>query len=135
MTAYQFFKLGSVWVKIRVIHSVFDIPAFIVHELSHYLFAKILFVKVTDVKLHYFYEVDGNNLNTYGFSVYTQHPNTTMGNLRGILVNMPPLITAFILCTLHPYFVFWVLFSMQQFLPSSQDFANAKGSINRLLAN
>lgn len=107
----------------------------IIHELAHIIMAGLMFLKINHVKIVYFYDViseDPIQIAAYRVEVQTLYPNTKMGHIRSMMVDMAPLIPILVLPFVNYWFLPWLSFSIGTFWPSEQDWSNVKSSLKYL---
>ena len=126
--------------RVGLLKTLFHLPAMLLHELSHYIIAKLLFIS-NGFKCHYFYEVfpeeiDGdmyNVMHSYSFSVSTLYNENNKWNVvRNLLVSISPLYVILILLCINKLFILWILLSLKTFLPSKEDILNSKNNLQIL---
>lgn len=129
-------------VRVGLLKTLLDLPAMLLHELSHYVVAKFLLISDGFIKCHYFYEIypekiDGdmyNVMHSYSFSVPTLYNENNKWNVfRNLLVSISPLYVIIILLCINKLFIFWILLSLKTFLPSKGDIRNSKNNLQILI--
>ena len=127
-------------VRVGLLKTLFHLPAMLLHELSHYIIAKLLLIS-DGFKCYYFYEVfpeeiDGdmyNVMHSYSFSVSTLYNENNKWNVvRNLLVSISPLYVILILLCINKLFILWILLSLKTFLPSKEDMLNSKNNLQIL---
>ena len=127
--------------RVGLLKTLLDLPAILLHELSHYIVAKLLLINDGFIKCHYFYEVfpeeiDGdmyNVMHSYSFSVSTLYNENNKWNVvRNLLVSISPLYVILILLCINKLFILWILLSLKTFLPSKEDMLNSKNNLQIL---
>tara|TARA_R110000851_G_C12707440_1_gene526890 strand:- start:49 stop:462 length:414 start_codon:yes stop_codon:yes gene_type:complete len=136
MEVYSFYKEVDFESKLRIIYTIIKLPAMIFHEVCHWFFACILFVRFFKIRCDYFYTVENGVLKSYSFNVITDNINDTKINrAKLMIVNIAPIIGLLIL----PFFSYWVLIwiaiSWKTFIPSKGDFMNFKDNYNVFINN
>ncbi len=138
---YNYFINHNWTVKAGLLKTLFHLPAMLLHELSHYIIAKLLLINDGFIKCHYFYEVfpeeiDGdmyNVMHSYSFTVSTLYDESSKWNVfKNLLVSISPLYVILILLCMNKLFIFWILLSLRKFLPSKGDILNSKNNLQIL---
>jgi|JI9StandDraft_1071089.scaffolds.fasta_scaffold115661_1 hypothetical protein len=138
---YNYFITHNWTVRVKLLKTLLDLPPMLLHEFSHYIVAKLLWISDGFIKCHYFYEIfpeniDGdmyNVMRSYSFTVSTLYnENNKWSVFRNLLVSISPLYVIFILLCVNKLFMFWILFSLKTFLPSKGDILNSKNNLQIL---
>lgn len=82
---YNYFITNNWTVRVGLLKTLLHLPAMLLHELSHYVIAKLLMISDGFIKYHYFYEIFPENIegdmynvmHSYSFSVVTLYDESS----------------------------------------------------------
>lgn len=132
MTAFEFYKKCSWKGKLLIIKTLIELPAAIFHELCHVLGAIITFSEILEIKLLYFYKIEGNYIKSYSCNVYTNTKGLLL-YIRCLIINIAPALGMIGLLLVDCNFVYWIILSFKTFWLSDQDIANVKANWKSLI--
>lgn len=117
-----FWKKCSFENKIRIIKTIFGLPAGMFHELCHIIMIFLFFGDINHIRCSHFYKVTGYTLYTWEFTVNWNYRY----KLQSFLVSIAPLVGILGSYFISPYLLLYLLVFYQESILSEQDFNNIK---------
>lgn len=94
--------------KILRMYAIYSLPAFLIHELSHWVVAKLLFVKTNSFVIHVTYG-EGVEKETREGYVVTTTSNNALGIIKSVMISAAPTIAWFLMvCGLFVDSLWWL---------------------------
>lgn len=131
-----------------VLHSLLCIPSILFHELSHKIYADILFLRYHYIFCEYFFELEKNiyctKLNTYYFYVQIIYRQTKINASKAVLVNTSPVTSVLALlgllysyCSFNVFltYLIYVIYTHETSLMSTQDMSDLKNNLLFIFKN